>query len=150
MVSALNWKKATGSLATGETADAAFTFRRVGFLPRRITVHSFIPGAEIATLRRTSREKSLLKLADGHTFEWKLTKTRGGEMAFFDTAGLIMSFRPVSLPAAYHASVEITPGKLDPPGLALLALLGWYQIVLEYEDADNALWAMALARSAVR
>ncbi len=150
VVATLFWRDDCGSLDTGETADGVYKLKCFGLLRRQITAYSFASSVQAAILRRASKLRVLVTFSDGRTFAWKPVEVKGGGMAFFDRIGKVVSFRPEGVPRPVQADVEIAPGRLGVEDLALLALLGWHEILLERQDAESILRAMAQAQSFAR
>ena len=141
LVATLDWSGARGSLATGEAADGTWTFKRGGFLRPHVTVRIESSEADLAILRLSREGESRLEFAAGHRFAWGPTRARRRQMAFSDPGGeVVVSFLPRAERFKYFAEVEIGPGKRDLAELSLLALLGWYRLVLQIEE-DAALAA---------
>lgn len=135
LVATLDWSGARGSLATGEAADGIWTFKRAGFLRPRVTVRIERSEADLALLHLSRGRESRLDFADGRRFTWGPTRERRRQMAFSDLNGeTIVSFLPRTRRFKYHAELEIGPGKRGLAELSLLALLGWYRLVLQLEE----------------
>jgi len=135
LVATLDWAAGRGSLAAGEAADGNWTFKRAGFLRPRVTVR--IEGAEtdLALLHLSRGRESRLDFADGRRFAWGPARARRRQMQFSDPAGApVVSFLPRTKAFQYSADVEIGPGQRQLAELSLLALLGWYRLVLQIEE----------------
>jgi hypothetical protein len=143
LAATLDWAAARGSLATGEAADGSWTFKRAGFLRPRVTVRVKGGRTDLALLHSIRSRESRLDFADGRRFAWGPTRARRREMAFFDPAGAVVVAFLIRVKLFKHyAEVEIGPDKRDLPELSLLALLGWYRLVLQIEE-EAALAASA-------
>lgn len=141
LVATLDWAGARGSLATGEAADGTWTFKRAGFLRPRVTVRIEGSESDLAVLHLGRGRESRLDFADGRRFAWGPTRARRRQMAFIAPGGeLAISFLPRAMQSRCHAEVEIGPGGQGLAELSLLALLGWYRLVLQIEE-DTALAA---------
>lgn len=145
LVATLDWSRARGSLARGEAADGIWTFKRAGFLRPRVTVRIEGSEADLAILSLGRGRESRLDFSDGRRFTWGATRTQRRRMAFANAAGeTVLSLLPRARRFEYHADVEIGPGKRGLAELSLLALLGWYRLVLQIEE-DAALAASVAA-----
>lgn len=149
----LEFASSFGSRAVAAAAGARWTFKRTGFFNVRVTVRVEGQPDDLAVYypRWTGREGHL-KTAGGRMYEWRAANfwatrfvfsgERGDEMVIFkqglEDAGLKGIFK-------YQARVEIAPAAADLPDLPLLALLGWYLMILSYED--SAATAAAAASS---
>ena len=141
LVATLDWARARGSLARGEAAEGIWTFKRAGFLRPRVTVRIEGDEAELAILSLSRGRESQLEFADGRRFTWGAARARRRWMVFADKTGkTVLSLLPRTRRFQYQADVEIGPGQRKLAELSLLALLGWYRLVLQSEE-DAALAA---------
>jgi len=141
LVATLDWSGARGSLATGEASEGSWTFKRAGFLRPRVTVRIEHGSGDLAVLHIGRGRESRLEFTDGRRFAWGPTRTRRRQMGFSDPEGrMVLSLLPRTQRFRYHADVEIGPGMRELAELSLLALLGWYRLVLQMEE-DVALAA---------
>lgn len=148
LVATLDWAAARGSLAAGEAADGSWTFKRAGFLRPHVTVRVEGSQADLAILHLSRGRESRLDFADGRRFAWGPARGRRGQMAFSDLAGeRVVAFLPRAKSFKYSAEVEIGPGKKELAELSLLALIGWYRLVLQIEE-DASLAASVSATGA--
>jgi hypothetical protein len=139
----LQWTKAGGSLVAGETAEGRWTFKRVGFLNPRVTIRRAGEETDLATFRPSWKGDGTLRFADGRVFsldaadfwwsEWSLNTADGRPLIVFrrDMGRLFRS----------EATVELKPEARDLPELPLLALLGWYVMILIQHDAGTSVVA---------
>ena len=148
-IATLRWRRAAGSLATGESAEGRWTLKRVGFFRTHITVRVEGREADLATMHRSARGESRLDFADSRSFIWKPTRERRREMGFYTSGGeLLLRLMPESRLFRYEASLELGQGRIDPATLALLAIVGWYRSVLQHGDEIAAAAAAAGAAAA--
>jgi hypothetical protein len=140
----LEWVTPVGSLATGTAADGHWTIKRMGFLRPRITVRLADQEPNLAIWSSIARGQSLLAFRDGRSFLWRATRRRHGERGFFDGRGVrVISFRPLTKKVRCQGLVEIGAGQEKRTELPLLAILGWYLLVLEHDDDEAAAAAAA-------
>jgi len=124
-----------GSLATGESADGCWTFKRVGFLQTRVTIRVCGEETDIAVFRNnTWSGGGELELPNGRkvlvtTNLWQTNlefKTESEETLLrFKSAGLIH----------LSAMVEIRREAIGLAELPWLVMLGWYLIVMMNMDS---------------
>lgn len=148
LVATLDWSRPRGSLATGEAADGIWTFKRAGFLRPRVTVHIEGQETDLATLHLSRGRQGRLEFADGRRFTWGPTRARRQQVAFSDPdRNSVVSFLPRTKRFQYFAEVEIGPGQQGLTELSLLALLGWYRLVLQMEEDAALAASVAIAGS---
>ena len=146
LVATLDWVKRAGSLARGEAADGTWTFKRVGYFRPYVSIRIADAPTDLATLRRSTRRDSVLHFADGRRFVWKPTRLRRRQMAFVSVAGeTLLTMLPRTKLTRRHADVEIPRGVRGVRELSLLALVGWYRLLLDFEDEDLAALAVITA-----
>jgi hypothetical protein len=146
LVATLDWVKRSGSLARGEAADGTWSFKRVGFFRPYITVRDADSDIDLAALRSWKRRESVLEFADGRRFVWRPTRARRRQMAFVNVADeTLLTMLPRTKLFKRFAEVEIQPGMEGLREQSLLALLGWYRMVLEFEDEELATVAVITA-----
>lgn len=131
----LRFRSMLGTLATAESADGCWTFKRVGFLQARATIRSCGSDTEIASFQNnTWSGGGTLKLADGRTLLattnfWRThleIQTEAGEVLLrLQTTGFWGT----------SADLSITPAGRNFPELAWVNLFAWYLIVLIQADA---------------
>jgi hypothetical protein len=134
----LRWEKGCGSLASAASADGQWTFKRVGFLQPRVTVRAFGSDAEVATFHPTWRGDGTLEFRDGRSVRWATTNVWHTEWAFARGGDTFLRFSPrggLSGLIKHEAQMEIVPAATTFPDLSLLALLGWYLMLLASDDA---------------
>ncbi len=138
-VATLRFRSAFGSLATAESAEGCWTFKRVGFLRTRVTIRVCGTESEIATFRNnTWNSGGTLELPDGRGFQansnfWQT------QYEFKNAAGENL-FRYRNIGGVLHASsaVEIEPAAASVPELPWMVLLGWYLVVMMQSDSGAA------------
>jgi hypothetical protein len=139
VLATLCWENSWGSLATGETAEGRWTLKRAGFLRPRITVRVAGSDAEAAVVTLQWSGNGDVQLTDGHQFRWARMNFWHSEWAFTNTGGEpLLVFKPKFVMMGSEAEIEIEAQALSLPELSLLALLGWYLMVLINEETVAA------------
>jgi hypothetical protein len=134
-----------GTLASVETADQRWTFKREGFWHPQVTVRKADAEENQAVFRPNWGSGGTLEFADGGTLRfaaanfwhsqwaWLLPDGRSG-IHFHNKGGFLKS----------GAEVKIQD-VLDLPDMALLVALGWYLLVLFARDAASTTSAAVVA-----
>jgi hypothetical protein len=132
VVATLKFGTSNGSLARVETADGAYTFKRVGFFRPEVTIRRAGAGEDLGRFSPSWNGGGTVALADGvYGFKcssfwaslWTMSRA-GGEPA--------VSFKLNS--GLLKLGAQVTFGA-PCAGRALLALLGGYLMVLMADDA---------------
>jgi hypothetical protein len=135
----LRWQKGWGSLALAEWNSNQWTFKRVGFWQPRVTVR--IPGFEedTAIFRPNWNGNGTLELVAGRRLNWVATRFWRSEWSFLLEDGTeLVRFRPKFGLATVKARLKVKPAAHAVPELPLLLLLGWYLLLLRFEDDAGA------------
>lgn len=139
LIGTLNWVKALGSLAASECADAAWTFKRAGFLHPRVTVRPQGQDVDIVKVDMGWGGKGTLRLEDGLAVPFVGTNFWKSEWAFLGPDNRpIVTFRMKPRFLRRAAIVSVDDSAWRTPHLALMLMLGWYLIVLQADDAAAA------------
>lgn len=138
LAATLHFRSSFGSLATGESADGCWTFKRVGFLQTRVTIRNCGQDTDMAVFRNnTWSGGGTLELSDGRKLQastnlWQSKlefKNETGETILrFNSGGLIH----------LSAEVEIGPQAYKIVELPWMVMLGWYLTVMMNMDAAAA------------
>ncbi|MCC6244178.1 MAG: hypothetical protein IT353_15150 [Gemmatimonadaceae bacterium] len=130
LVAQLERRSVFGTLATGESADGCWTFKRVGFLQARATIRRCADDADIGVFHdNTWNGGGTLELTSGATFRvttnfWstRLAFVREDEtpLITFTISGVLKRSADVD----FHADAT---SHRDTP---LLVIFGWYLIVM--------------------
>jgi hypothetical protein len=146
----LRFETALGTLATAESAEGRWTFKRVGFLNVRVTVREVGSETNLAVYEPKLWGDGVLRFPDGRTYEWKAMNFWGTQWCFADAQGqVVFAFKPerdrpkLSELFKTQADVEVGPAGQGLAELALLVLLGWYLVILQQDDAAAAAAAAA-------
>jgi hypothetical protein len=135
-VATLRFRSMLGSLATGQSADGCWTFKRVGFFHPKVTVRACGSDGDLGTFRNnTWSGGGSLTLRDGRKFLAN-TNLWATNFDFMTEAGdALIRLRSGGM-MRHHADVEILPPAapllIDTPWIVMLA---WYLTVLMYIDA---------------
>ncbi len=138
-VATLRFRSAFGTLATAESADGCWTFKRVGFFQNRVTVRACDSETDLATFNNnTWKGGGTLVLADGREFpvtsnfwqtEYEFQNADGEPLLRFKTKwGL----------SHQSAEVNVLAAGESLPELPWMILLGWYLAVMMHNDAIAA------------
>jgi hypothetical protein len=145
----LRCQAAASSSATGQTGDERWSFRRIGLQRPRIAVRRAGQERDVAVFRHSGQGEGTLVLGDGRRFAWRRTRMRGREKGFFDADGEpVIRFTPLAMPGTVRARVDVPSDRLEMAELPLLALVGWYRMLIEMEQqGDEAVGALARRRT---
>lgn len=140
-VATLRFKSSFGTLATGEANGQSWTFKRVGFLNPRVTVRWAGAEDDLAIYYPRWQGDGTLEFADGRVFRWESINFWGTQWSFFDSSGEpLVTFKPgadkfrLSDLFKTQAFVEISSRGYALAEAPLLALLGWYLMILRNDD----------------
>jgi len=144
LVATLRFRSSFGTLATAQSADGCWTFKRVGFFQTRVTVRVCESETDLAVFKNnTWKGGGTLILPDGREYLvttnfWQTNygfKTAEGEplVNFKTRMGLLHQ----------STEVEILPAGENLPELPWMVLLGWYLAVMMNNDSTAALAATA-------
>ncbi len=146
VIATLAWTGLLGSLATGSTADATFTFKRAGFLKPYITVRLPAAGADLARLYMGWNGDGTLVFGDSRRYEFLRWGFWSPQWGFRDAYGRGMCrFSPNAGLVRSGAYVYLDELAARYPDLPLLVLLGWYAIRLYLDEQAAAVSAAAAA-----
>jgi len=143
----LKWKKMFGSLAIGECSEGRFTLKRGGFLRPFVTVRRENSGNDLATMRFRSGSVILntvlglsgaLEFETGHRYAFNRLSFWKSKWAFTDENGLPLVTFDRKMKGKPTANVTINCDFRHIPYIHILLLLGWYVIILDYEEAEAA------------
>lgn len=134
LVARLERRSIFGTLATGESADGCWTFKRVGFLQTRATIRACDDSADLALFRdNTWQSGGTLELAAGSHYRvttnfWstRLEFVRDDDAPFvtFHMSGVLKR----------SAEVVVHPIAREHPDTPLVVLFGWYLVVMYDSD----------------
>ena len=127
------------SFATGETAWQKWTFERAGFWRPRVTIQIRDSGKTVVP-KPAFGGASLLDLANGRQVRFGAANFWRSRWRWSDTVSEapIMEFKVNQGGMRMGGRLEIEMAMLDDPELPLLAVLGWYLLVLRERGAAVA------------
>jgi hypothetical protein len=146
-VATLQFRSSWGTLATAESGDGCWTFKRIGFLQTRVTIRTCtaegpvaeagISQADTAIFRNNSwTGGGTLELPDGREYransnfwmtKFGFTTTEGDPLVGFQQIGGVLKL---------SSTVTIHPDAATIPELPWIVMLGWYLTVLLHRDAS--------------
>jgi hypothetical protein len=117
----------------------------MGFFRPYITVRSAGSEETLARMQAAGRA-TRLRFADGRDFTWTRPRPRHRGRLFADPSGRpVVSFSPSARGGALSGTMTIVSTGIPAPTLAILAMVGWYRLVLEQMDDDAATLAATTA-----
>jgi hypothetical protein len=123
-----------GTLADVETADGRWTFKRQGFWHQQITVRATGSDEDIALFRPHWTGGGNFIAGNGTGVEFASANFWHSEWSWKDRGHAVITYRgPRGLIKA-EASMEVAPAAREVPNIAMLAVLGWYLILLFGRD----------------
>jgi hypothetical protein len=152
LVGTLRWASGRSSLATAESADGAWTFKRAGFLRPRITIREPGSDSDLAVMPMSWIVEGILRFYDGRSFLIRCSSLWRSEVTVFDSRGKnLMALKPDSRAGGERGLILIERTALDEiPGLSLLAIFGVYMaLLIVREDAYRATMAALVAAGAI-
>jgi hypothetical protein len=137
LVGSLRWERA--SLATGETENQSWTFKREGFWHPRVTVRVAGSDDNIATFQPGWAGGGTLFLGGGAQLRFAAANFWRSQWDWLDAQDQpVVQFKSRHGLLKVEGQVEIEPGGIELPDLPLLVVLGWYLLVLFARDAAAA------------
>lgn len=139
LVATLRFRSSFGTLATAQSADGCWTFKRVGFFQTHVTVRACESEIDLAVFRNnTWKGGGTLILPDGR--EYLVTSNFWQTDYGFKTAGgeSLVNFKTKMGLLHHSTEVEILPAGENLPELPWMILLGWYLAVMMSNDATTA------------
>jgi len=131
----LDWRSSWGTFATATVGDAAWTFKRAGFLRPRVTVRLAGSDDDLATFEANWHGGGTLSVAGGATFVWKAANFWHSQWSWQDTTGAeLLHFANRQGFIRQGATVAIVPEAAQLSELELLTTLGWYLLILAAQD----------------
>jgi hypothetical protein len=131
----LRFRSFFGSLATAESADGSWTFKRMGFLQTKATVRALGSEQDLGVFKNnTWRDGGTLELPDGRKFPAD-TNCWATKCSFKTESGVpLVSFQKIGGVLHMSSAVQIHEAARDLPELPWIALLGWYLTVMMHMD----------------
>jgi hypothetical protein len=139
LAATLRFRSSFGSLATAESADGCWTFKRVGFWQTRATVRHCGADVDIATFKNnTWKGGGTLELPDGRKF---LANTNFWQTQYefkTETGEKLFGYRNIGGVLNLSAQVQIEPQVISLPELPWMVMLGWYLALMLHRDSAAA------------
>lgn len=135
-VATLRFRSSWGTFATAESADGAWTFKRVGFLQTRVTIRASGNEDEIAVFKNNSwTGGGTLELPDGQhlTADTNCWMTKFSFSA--ETGEPLVRFTRIGGLLKLSSNVEVLPAGAAFLAAPWLVMLGWYLTVQMHNDA---------------
>ena len=136
LVATLRFKSSFGSLATAESAEGCWTFKRVGFFRTHVTIRACGTDTELAIFRpNTWSSGGTLELPDGRKY---LASTNFWQTKYdfrTENGDALIHFEKIGGLLHMSAAVEITPQAISVRELPWLSALGWYLSVMLHMDS---------------
>lgn len=128
----IQFRKTTGSLATGKTSEGEWTFKRVGFFKPRISVRPVSLKTPVAFFQRAR-----LQFGGGLVLRWNPTRGPDKERRFEDLDGrTVVRLQPDFIGRAYEASIAIDAVRAPGVELSIAVLMAWYIVLLLQRQKD--------------
>jgi hypothetical protein len=138
LLAILKWQKSWGSLASAESADGKWTFKRQGFFHTSVTIRPVGSDSNIAIFHPNWIGNGILVFPDGQIFKWNKLNFWHNEWAFTSDGKILVHFKPKFKLTKLETQVEIDKDSLNKKELSLLVILGWYLMVLMSFDASSS------------
>jgi len=133
VLGALHWANSWGSLASAESAYGKWTFKRVGFVHPKISIRTPDQKSNLHIAEVSWNGEATLKVLDQGTFRWTPNTWHTKWTLLDDNKKEVMK---IELSGFLNVSGNLTVANpsIPYPTLSLLALLGWYLIMLVLQD----------------
>lgn len=120
----------------GVAANGQWTFARAGVFRSRLVVSDATSGLEAASYTSSGwTGKGELTLPDGGRYQWSNGNVWGSKRVWLDETGQpVLRFRQYGV-LRWQCVVSIERHAATKPHLTLLAMLGWYLMLLANDDA---------------
>jgi hypothetical protein len=137
-VGTLHFRSMFGSLATGESGDGCWTFKRTGFAQTRVTIRACGADSDIAVFRNnTWSEGGTLEFPDGRVFRASTNLWQSRLQFTAEPGQVLFRFATREVPRL-AATVGIDPEAAALPELPWMVILGWYLTVMMQMDGVAA------------
>jgi len=152
LLARLTFRSSLGTLATAETADGEWTFKRVGFLNPRVTVRVAGIDTDLAIYQPKFWGDGVLTFKSGIAYAWKPVNFWRTDWSFFNAEeDEVLAFksgveqeRLRDMFKTQYTLVRLGAGP-ERELLPILATLGLYLLILHQEDAAAAVAATSAA-----
>lgn len=155
LLATLSFRSPLGTLATAQTSEGMWTFKRVGFLNPRVTVRRAGSEEDLAVYQPKVWGDGRLTFRTGRVFTWKPVNFWATDWAFTDTndrplVRLMSGLEKGGLKDLLEdkAMLELLAASDGVEELPILVCLGIYLLILHRLDTAAALAATAGASAA--
>lgn len=134
ILATLSWNESDPSVATGQSGDQSWTFRRLGFLnPHVVALDD--SGKQVFRFDATMSGGGMGHAEDGHLYRWYANLWRA-EWGWMDSgeADLVRFRRSFDVNEKQEGNLDLPELGRDNPNLEVLVLLGWYLIITVAEN----------------
>ena len=146
VVGTLEFETAFGSLATARANGEAWSLKRMGFFRPHVTVRVAGTDDDLAVYRpKWTGTEGELAFRDGGVFSWTVANFWATRYEVKDSSGVTLieyksGGRDGGLKDFFRSQAHVTITTVGQryPQVALLALIGWYLILLQQSDASAA------------
>lgn len=152
LLARLTFRSLFGTLATAETAEGSWTFKRVGFLNPRVTVRVASKEEDLAVYQPKFWGDGVLTFQDGRALSWKPVNFWRTDWSFFsDQEEAVLEFKSgvqeEKLRDIFKTQYTLTRHGTGPDRdiLPILATLGLYLIILHQQDSAATIAATSAA-----
>ena len=147
-VAALGWQQ--GAVAVAHTACGDWSFDQVGFWRRRVTIRPRGRTTDAAAFDPGLTGGGTLALLGGDRFTWGADNIRRSRWGWRTAEGVRLASmeRCRRGPAGVVGHVAIELAAVTLPDFDLLALLGWYLLLLQARDRDDGVIAAIVGAAA--
>ena len=143
LIAQLQFRSVFGTLATAESGDGCWTFKRVGFWQQKVTVRADGSEDDLAVFRNnTWKNGGTLEFPNGRRFP-ATTNFWSTKFAFENDAGETLVRFHYGGVFRLSADVEILQPARTMAELPILVLFGWYLAVMLHMDSGAAAAAAA-------
>ncbi|UCH59071.1 MAG: hypothetical protein JSV61_12755 [Anaerolineales bacterium] len=146
LLARLTFRSLLGTLATAETSEGSWTFKRVGFLNPRVTVREAGQEANLAVYQPKFWGDGVLTFQDGRALTWKPVNFWRTDWSFFNAQEdavleFISGLQEEKLRDVFKTQYTLIRHGAgpDPDILPILATLGLYLLILHQQDAAAAM-----------
>ena len=142
VVATLEFQRA--SLASGETADQRWTFKREGFWHPQVTVRVPDSDANVAVFKPAWTGGGTLEIPQGRQLRFGAANFWHSQWDWSDASNQpLVHFKSHAGLFKMEGEVDIESGAVSLPELPLLVVLGWYLLILFARDSAAAAGASA-------
>jgi hypothetical protein len=141
LIGTLRFRGGWGSLATAQSGDGCWTFKRVGFLQTRVSIRACNSEDDLAVFRNaTWKDGGTLELARGGAIQAN-TNFWHSKYEFVDAGGDVLVAYRTHKGFKLSGEMQIRPEARSLPELPWIVMLGWYLAVMMYRDDSAAVVA---------